>query len=358
MDELLLYVGTYTHTDSEGIYLCRMDTSTGAVEVVEATPGVENPSFLIVDAARNRLFAVGEVSEYEGLSSGSVASFSIDPGTGGLTLLSSRPTGGPGTCHLDIDEGGCHIFVANYEGGSVSVFPVESDGTLGAASDFVQHEGSSVNPERQQEPHAHSINLDPAGRHALVPDLGTDRVVIYRVDSEAGKLSADVDATVDAAPGAGPRHLDFHPNGRWVYVINEIGSTLAAYGYDAASGALTHVQTESTLPADFDGRSHTADVHVHPSGRYVYGSNRGHDSVAIFAIDPPSGRLTPAGHQSTGGRTPRNFAIDPTGTFLLAANQDTDNIVTFRIDADTGALEPMGHEVSVPMPVCLKFFQR
>ena len=239
-------------------------------------------------------------------------------------------------------------------GGSVAVFPIGKDGRLGEASDFVQHTGSSVNPRRQSEPHAHSIMIDPENRFAFAPDLGLDKILIYKLNLEDGSLTANAQPWARVHPGAGPRHLDFHPNGKYAYVINELDSTFTAFRYDANTGTLTEIQTISTLPEDFDGTSHCADVHVHPSGKFLYGSNRGHDSIVICAIDEETGMLSYIGCESTQGQAPRNFGLNPEGTFLLAANQSTNTIVTFAVDADTGELTATGNVAEVPNPVCLK----
>ena len=281
--------------------------------------------------------------------------YSVDAESGVLSYINSQGAGGPGPCHVKLDATGRYILAANYHGGSVCVLPVEDDGSLGPASDFIQHEGSSVNPRRQDEAHAHSINPDPQNRFVYVPDLGQDRVVIYRMDMENGRLIPNNPAYVEVNPGFGPRHLDFHPGGKWTYLINELGSAITAFEYDENTGGLSEFQTIATLPTGFSGSNTTADIHVHPSGKFVYGSNRGHDSIAMFAVDQDSGRLTPMGHCSTKGRTPRNFGIDPSGRFLLAANQNSDNIVSFSIDQETGHLTAMGQEVNIPMPVCVRF---
>jgi 6-phosphogluconolactonase len=259
-----------------------------------------------------------------------------------------------------VDGSGRCVLVANYTSGSVAVLPVGADGRVSPATYVDQHSGSSVNPRRQEGPHAHAIPLDPTGRFALCPDLGMDQLFVYRLDAAAGRLEPNDPPGARLAPGAGPRHLDFHPSKPWVYVINELGSTITAFEWDGERGALRELQTVSTLPETYMGSSSSttcADIHVAPSGRFVYGSNRGHDSIAAFAIDEATGTLTPLGHTSTGGRTPRNFAIDPSGTFLFAANQDTDTIVTFRLDAATGQPTPTGQVASVPSPVCLKIVQ-
>jgi 6-phosphogluconolactonase len=245
--------------------------------------------------------------------------------------------------------------VANFMSGSVCVLPVLEDGSLGEASDFIQHHGSSIHPVRQAGPHAHSVTLDEANRFAFVPDLGLDRIMVYRFDPEQGRLKSHAIPWIEMKPGAGPRHVAFHPNGKFAYLINELDSTLVALSYDGGQGTLEALQIVSTLPEDFRGESTCSDVQVSPSGTFVYGSNRGQDSIVIYRVDQQSGRLTYVGHEPTQGRTPRGFGVDPTGRFLLAANQDTDTIVTFRIDPQTGKLLPTGHVTQVPTPVCVKF---
>jgi 6-phosphogluconolactonase len=255
---------------------------------------------------------------------------------------------------LVVDPAGKNVLVANYGGGSVAVLPIEADGRLQPASSFVQHEGKSVNPRRQEAPHAHSINLDPAAKFAAVADLGLDKVLVYRFDPNEGRLVPNDPPHASVAAGAGPRHFAFHPNGRFAYVINEMHSTVTAFDYDAKQGTLVQSQTVNTLAAPHQGNS-TAEVQVHPSGKFLYGSNRGHNSLAIFAIDQQTGRLTPVGHESTGGRTPRNFGIAPGGGYILAANQGSDSVVVFRVDQNSGRLTPTGESLEVPTPVCVKF---
>ena len=352
---MLVYVGTYTRTESEGIYVYRMDEATGELSYLSHATGIENPTFLAIHPNGGYLYAVSEVPEYAGQSSGAIMAYSIDAATGELTFINERPTGGPGPCHVAVDATGRFALVANYLGGSVCVLPIGDDGGLGDATEFVQHKGSSVDPRRQGEPHAHSVNIDSSNRYVFVTDLGTDKVVTYLLDAENGRLSPNDVPFAKLQDGAGPRHLAFHPNGKSAYVINELDSTVTVFALDGERGTLEENQTLSTLPESFSGTSHCADIHVSPSGRFLYGSNRGHDSIAIYSIDGSSGKLTFLAHESTGGRTPRNFAIDPTGAFLLAANQDSDTIVTFSIDTDTGLLSATGTVASVPMPVCLKF---
>lgn len=357
--DILAYIGTYTGPGkSEGIYVYRFDPATGGLTYLSKATGIENPSFLAIHPAQRYLYAVNEISQYAGKASGAVTALAIDPASGALRLLNQQPTTGTGPCHLSVDASGRCVLVANYGSGSVTALPIRDDGSLGAATAFVQHEGSSVNPERQKEPHAHAILPDPFNRYAFAPDLGIDRILIYRLNPAKGALTPNDTPWVQTYPGAGPRHFTFHPNGRYAYVINELGNTFTAFTYEADRGALEEIQTLSTLPGDFTGVSHCADVHVHPSGRFIYGSNRGHDSIAICAIDETTGRLTPVGHESVQGENPRNFAIDPTGTWLLVANQNTDNIVTFRIDAQTGRLQPAGQMTETPTPVCIKMMVR
>ena len=356
-----VYVGTFTGVDdhgggAEGIYVCRMDMTTGAVALVHTVPDVPNPSFVALHPELPVLYAVNAVPEIDGHDGGGVGAFAIDPATGALTFLKRQSSCGAGPCHVSVEQTGRYLVTANYTGGSVAMLPLAADGSVEPATDWVQHVGSSVNPERQGEPHGHSFTVDPANKYALACDLGLDQVLVYGLDLENGKLPPADPPFATVAPGSGPRHLDFHPNGRFVYVINEIGNTVTVFAYDQERGALAELQTIPTLPPDFTATSHTADVHVHPSGKFVYGSNRGHDSIVIYAVNDADGTLSLIGYQSTLGEVPRNFVIDPSGTFLLAANQDTDSIVTFRINSESGELEPTGHVVSVPTPVCLKFW--
>jgi 6-phosphogluconolactonase len=364
-----VYIGTYTDPilfgtgkilegKGEGIYVYRMDPVSGAMQLIRTNTGITNPSYLAFDTGCSRLYAVNELKSYQGEPTGTVSAFAVNSKTGQLTFLNKKPTRGTDPCHLTLDATGKYVLLANFMSGSVSVLPIQTDGSLGDASDFIQHQGSSVDPNRQQGPHAHAVTLDEANRYAFVPDLGLDKTLIYRFDVESGKLEPNEAPQVAVKPGAGPRHLVFHPNGRYAYLINELDSTIAAYQYDRDKGQLAEIQTISTLPADYRGSSTCADVHVSPSGEFLYGSNRGHDSIVIYKINPSTGRLSCIGHESTRGNTPRNFAIDPAGNFLLAANQDSDTIVTFRIDPQTGKLSPTGQVTEVPTPVCVKIILR
>lgn len=351
----LCYVGTYTSDPNEGIARFILDTKTGEVSAQVITRGVVNPSFLAIHPSRKFLYAVAEVEDMEGKKTGGVRAFAIDPRTGALEPLNEQISGGPGPCHLTVDGAGKNVLVANYGGGSAAVLPIQPDGSLGKISSFVQHEGSSVNKQRQEGPHAHSINLDAASRFAFVADLGLDKVLIYRFDPEKGTLEPNNPPAAMTDPGAGPRHFTFHPNGKFAYVINEMALTVTAMRYDAQTGKLEPFQTISTVPAGIKGDEYsTAEVLVHPSGKFLYGSNRGHHSIARFAIDEATGSLTFLGTTPTGGKTPRNFALDPTGSVLLAENQDSGTIVLFRVDPKTGDLTPTGTSLAVTRPVCIR----
>jgi 6-phosphogluconolactonase len=356
--KLWVFIGTYTDGKSKGIYRFALDTTSGALSEGELAAEAVNPSFLAVHPSLRFLYAVNEVGDFGGRHSGGVTAFGLDPIAGKLTRLNSQPSGGVDPCHLVVDRAGKHVLVANYGGGNASVLPIGDDGRLGDATAFVQHKGSSVNRQRQEAPHAHSINLDHGNRFAVVADLGLDRVMVYRYDSAKGTLTPNEPPAVATAPGAGPRHFAFHPSAPFAYVINELDCTVLVLGYDTAKGSFQPLQTVSTLPVPYKGEYSTAEVQVHPTGRFLYGSNRGHDSIAIFTIDPKTGKLTAAGHQSEGIKTPRNFGIDPTGTFLIVANQGSDSLVVFRIDPVTGALHPTGQRASVPAPVCVKFVRQ
>ncbi|MDT5120901.1 MAG: 6-phosphogluconolactonase [Acidobacteriota bacterium] len=352
--QLLVYVGTYTSGNSEGIYLYRLDLSSGALSQVGTTKDVVNPSYLALDARRRYLYAVNEVDEFAGRKSGAISAFAVDQQTGALRFLNQQPSLGGSPCYVSLDKSEKFVLVANYVGGNVSVFPVRSDGSLGEAADMKQDQGSGVNKERQEGPHAHCILPDQSGRHVYACDLGTDRIMIYRFDSQAGKLTPNEQPWVQVTAGAGPRHLTFHPGGKYAYVMNELNSTVTAFAHDSAQGTLKELPSISALPEDFKGQNTGADIHLSPDGKFLYCSNRGHDSIAAFGVDAASSRLSFIAHTPTGGKTPRNFAIDPTGNFLLVANQNSDTIVIFRRDAQTGKLQPTGNVAEVPSPVCLK----
>lgn len=352
-----VYIGTYSKANSKGIYVYDLD-STGQLRDTGQTAQAQNPSFLALHPDGQYLYAVSEVGQSSGEPDcepgGGVSAFAIDARTGGLSLLNQQSSRGEGPCHVAVDPGGHIVTVANYGGGSIASLPIESDGCLGPASAFFQHQGSSVNPNRQCEPHAHSVAIDASGRFALACDLGLDQILTYPLDGSRSRLAPQVLAA-STRPGAGPRHFAFHPSARFGYSINELDSTISAFAYEPESGELRDLQTVPALPSDFAGQSSGADIHASPSGQFLYASNRGHDSLAMFAIDGATGLLSPLGHEPTQGHTPRGFAIDPTGAFLLAANQDSDSVVVFRIDKQTGRLAPTGQVVEVPSPVCVKF---
>ncbi len=354
--EYLMYIGTYTQegSKSKGIYAYRFNADSGELTSLGLAAETTNPSFLAVHPNHRFLYAVNEVSSEKGEKSGAVSSFSIDRATGKLTFLNEVVSKGADPCYITLDKAGKYVLIANYTGGSVAVFPVADDGRLGEASAFVQHTGHGTNPERQEGPHAHSIDLSPDNRFAIVDDLGLDETLSYKFDSSKGLLTA-VPNIAKAAPGAGPRHFAFHPNGKFAYVVNEMSSTVSVFGYDAAGGVLRSLQTVSTLPRDFTGENTDAEIEVHASGKFLYASNRGHDSIAVFAIDPKIGTLTLVEDVPDPGKVPRNFEIDPRGAMLFVANQKSDNIVVFRIDQKTGRLTPTGKVLEVGQPVCVKF---
>lgn len=356
---LWVYVGTYTGdgSTSKGIYRFALDLADGKLGEPELVAETESPSFLSIHPNGKALYAVAEVSEADGKPGGALAAFAIDPRTGALSPLNKQSTRGGYPCFVGVDPAGKVALAANYGGGSVSSYPIAADGKLGEAATFIQHEGSSVDRARQEKPHAHSINADAAGRFAIAADLGLDKLLVYRIDPAAGTLAPNDPPFARVAPGSGPRHFAFHPDGKHAYVINEMLLTVTAFDWDAEKGALSEIQTISTIPDDVTDRKglSTAEVQVHPSGKFLYGSNRGHDTIAAYKIDQATGKLARIENEPTGGKTPRNFGIDPTGQYLLAANQDSNTIVAFKIDQETGELTPTGQEVAVPKPVCVKF---
>jgi 6-phosphogluconolactonase len=349
-----MYVGTYTRGASEGIYRCSIESDSGDIAVEDVATGILSPSFLAIPYGHRHLYAVSETDEFDGGPGGSVHAFAIDPLSGRLSSINARSSRGAGPCYLTLEKAGRFVLVANYSTGTLAVLPIGSDGALGEATDTVFHHGSSVNTARQQGPHPHSITLDAANRYAIAADLGLDKLMVYRFDNQHGTLQPAATASVAVAPGAGPRHFAFHPDGTRAYVINELDSTITAFSYVPETGMLKSTQTLSTLPEGFSGTNYCADIHVSADGRFVYGSNRGHDSIVVFEVDQQAGTLTLRQHQSTGGKTPRNFAIDPSGQFLLVANQNSDSIVVFSRGGD-GLLTPTGHSAEVPTPVCIRF---
>lgn len=350
--EELVYIGTYTHAQSKGIYVGRFDERTGKLSALELAAKTANPSFLAVSPNGRYLYAVNELDSFEGKKSGAVSAFAIDPG-GKLDFLNQAATRGGAPAYVSLDKSGRYVLIANYNGGNIIVFPVEKNGSLGAATAFVQDKGHSVNPIRQTKPYAHSINVSPDNRFAIVADLGLDKVEVFRF--QQGKLTPNDPPYATVKPGSGPRHFVFSPDGKFVYVESEMGSTLTVFTYDAARGVLGRVQTISSLPPDFKGKSTGAEVQILPSGRFLYASNRGNDTIAVFAVNRPTGMLKPVEYVPSGGKTPRMFALDPSGHFLIAAHQDSNNIVIFRINQATGKLTPTGQQVDLSMPVCVVF---
>ena len=353
-NEWLLYIGTYTNapSQSEGIYVYRFNAATGELKPSSIAKSNASPAFLAIDAKRRFLYAANEVGEFNGQKNGGVTAFAIDQKTGELKQLNQQHA--PGVpAHIAVHPSGKFVLIADYGGGNAAIYPVKQDGSLSAASDVAQHTGKGGDPKRQTEPHAHSVVLDAAGQYAFVPDLGLDKIMIYRVDLLLGKLLPH--GSVALKPASGPRHFVFHPNGEFAYVINEINSTVTAFEYIAARGTLTEMQSITTLPTDFKGTSYCADIHIHPTGKFLYGSNRGHNSIVIYALDKKTGKLTLVGHEPVGGDWPRNFNLDPTGQFLLVANQRSNNIVVFRLNLKTGELTATGQTLALDAPVCLQF---
>jgi len=352
-----VYVGTYTQegSTSKGIYAYRFEADTAKLTPLGLAAETVNPSFLAVHPNQRFLYAVNEIGNYKGQKSGGVSAFAIDRATGKLTFLNQVASGGGGPAYITVDKTGKYVLVANYDGGSVAAFPVLEDGRLGEASAFVQHTGHGPNPERQEAPHAHSIDLSPDDRFAIVDDLGLDETLVYKFDSTKGSLTLNTPPFAKAAPGAGPRHFAFAPNGKFAYVLAEMGNTVTAFAYDASAGVLNSLQTISTIPKDFTKLNEDAEIAVYLSGKFLYASNRGHDSITVFAIDPNKGTLTLVEYASTKGASPRSFEIDPTGKLLFAANEKSDNIVVFHIDQKTGHLTPTGKVLDVSQPVCVKF---
>jgi 6-phosphogluconolactonase len=359
--ETLVYVGTNTGPKSKGIYLYRLQAKNDVVSqnilLVPMGLAAETPSptFLALDEKRRLVFAANEVDTYQGKAAGAVSSFSVDAKTGKLTQLSQQSSMGPGPCQLVLDKTGKYLLVANYAGGSVAVLPVSADGKIGPATCSIQHTGKGADPKRQAGPHAHCVTLDPSNKIAFVCDLGLDKVIAYRFDAEHGTLTADNALTISTKPGAGPRHMVFRPDGKYAYVVNEINSTVSAYAYDVASGKLTELQTESTLPPYFDGQNTAAEIAVHPSGKWLYVSNRGNETVVLFDIDHDTGKITYTEEQNTGGKKPRHFSLQPNAKHMAIANQGSDNLLVTRVDDTNGRLKPSGVFSEAPSPTCAVF---
>lgn len=351
----LVYIGTYTADTSKGIYAFRFDPASGTLTPVGLVAETKSPSFLAVSPNRKFLYAVNEISSFEGERAGSVTAFSIDPQSGKLAALNRRSSKGDGPCHLAVDATGRFLAVANYGGGNFSLLPIGADGRLGDSIAMLANGGSGPDKQRQEGPHAHAVVFDSHNRFLLGADLGLDRVFIYKFDPSTGAIGANDPSSVQLAPGAGPRHVAFHPTLPLAFVINELSSTITSLSWDPKTGRLAAAGSVSSLPAGYSGEENsTAEIAVHPGGRYLYGSNRGHDSIAVFSIGR-TGTLSLVEHESTRGQTPRNFAIDPSGKWLIAANQKSNTLAVFRIDQESGALTPVGPLARVGTPVCVLF---
>jgi len=369
LKEFFVYIGAYTSRQSKGIYLGRFDAASGTLEMIGLAAELPDPTFIAIHPNGRFLYTVSKIAGSGGGHEEYLNAFAIHRETGRLTFLNRQPSGGASPCHVSLDSGGRCALVANYGSGTSAIFPIGNDGRLGEARDVIQHHGSSVVPKRQEGPHAHSITPSPDDRFALAADLGTDRIIVYRLDAAKARITPNDPPWVALKPSSGPRHLAFHPRQPLVYVINELASTMTVLDWDPSRGVLHEAQTLSTLPPDFHGTSWCADVHAAPSGRFLYGSNRGHDSITIYRIEEPAGTLSVVGYQPVLGKWPRNFTLDPSGDWLLAANAGTgegrplppeqldpgdENVVVFRVDPATGRLSPTGHSIPVSVPVCVK----
>ena len=349
-----VYVGTYTGPASKGIYAFHFDPSLGRATSLGLAGETSNPSFLVADADGKYLYAVNEVSDFQGQKSGGVSAFSIDHASGKLTLLNQVSSHGAGPCYITLDKTGKFVLVANYDSGTVATFPVLPDGKLGEAASVIQHSGHGSDPERQEGPHAHEIELSPNTRFAVAADLGLDKLLVYKFDAATGALKPNDPPFAQMEAGSGPRHFGFTPNGKFAYVLAEMKSTVTALSFDSRSGTFRQLQTVSSLPADFKGKNDAAELVVSPSGKFVYASNRGSDTIAVFSIGR-DGKLSNVEYAPTKGKTPRGFRLDPSGSYLFAANQESNNIVIFKVDAKSGKLTPTGQVLEAPSPVDVKF---
>ena len=351
----LVYFGTQTAGESDGIYRCLLNSDNGELTGVALAAKIGNPGFLAIHPSELYLYSTGDKLEWDERDAGSVNAFSRELKNGDLKLINRQSSVGSGPCHLSVDDEGKSLFVANYGGGSAAAFPVMSDGSLGEAKSFIQHKGrSGVHPTRQNQSHAHSIFLDLSNRFALVCDLGLDQVLVYKINPAMASLDPHDPPFARVAGGAGPRHLAFHQTRKWVYVLNEINSTVTVFSFDEEIGSLKEEQSISALPKDCNVESTCAEILLSPDGHFLYASNRGHDSLAIYSVNEENGRLTPVGHQSVLGKTPRNFAFDPSGKFVVVANQDTSDVYSFLYNENSGNLETTGYSIEIPNPICVR----
>lgn len=363
----LLFIGTYNedilfgtgevmHGLGQGIHALLLDLATGGLTPATVTHDVRNPSFVTLSPDRRFLYAVNELKEWDGQFGGGLSAFAVDGATGALRFINSKPSRGTDPCHVAVHRDGQFVLVANYSSGSVIVYRLLQDGGLGEETDFVQHHGSSVNDARQEGPHAHQVMFDGTGTWAFVPELGVDRLMVYRFDAVYGKLLPAAEPWVATEPGAGPRHVALHPHAPYLYLINELDCTVSTFLLDSATGGLKLLQSASTHPKGYTGLLSCAEIRVSADGRFVYGSNRDDNSIAVFSVDPASGWLTLIGDVDSGGQVPRNFALSPDGEWMIVANQDSHNVLTYRMNKLTGTPQPTGVEVRVGSPVCVCFY--
>jgi 6-phosphogluconolactonase len=356
-DEALVLFGSHRSGTGIGFSLARFNTATGMLTRPEFIAEAEAPSFFVVHPDGEYIYACNSIDTWQGRPEGSISAYAVDAKSGRLTLLNRKPSGGAEPCYISLDRTGRYVLEANYNGGNVSVFSIGPDGALGERTGFDQETGSSVNPDRQKRSYAHCIVVDPGNRFALACNLGADKVFIYRFSAKDGSLTRNDPPSVSLKPGSGPRHITFHPNGKFAFVINELACTITAFGWNSAKGTLTELQTISTLPEDFKGFNTCAEIQVHPNGKFLYGTNRGQNTLAVFAIDPGSGRLTFVERVPTRGKMPRNFTFDPAGKWILLSNHDSDNAVVFRVNDQNGRLTQAGEPTEVPNPFCLRFLK-
>ncbi|HUJ10753.1 MAG TPA: lactonase family protein [Verrucomicrobiae bacterium] len=351
--DMYVYFGTHASGPGKGFSLAHFDTDTGKLTEPKFLIEDTMPAYFVIAPDGRHLYTCNSTNTLRG--EGWISAYAIDPKTGQLTLLNREDSGGANPSYICLDKTGRFALVANYQGGNVTVTAINPDGSFGDRIAYNQHTGRSVNPQRQTRPYAHSIIVDPSNRFALSADLGADKLYVYRFDDRDGSLTPNKPPFVRVKPGSGPRHVRFHPNGRWVYLINEMASTVTGFNWNGKKGMLKEFQTISTLPSGYKGVNTAAELQIHPNGRFLYASNRGDDSLAVFAINQKTGKLTSVEHVSTQGKMPRNFTFDPTGRWILCTNHDSNNAVVFRVDGATGKLTPVGSPIEVPLPFCERF---